>query len=89
MILITVRDVKAGTWSPPVCVQSVGAASRDFERACLQPSTAMSFAPGDFELYHIGDWNETVDGNSNGGHPQLQPFEHWYKIASGADYAKE
>ena len=89
MILITVHDVKAGTWSPPVCVQSVGAASRDFERACKQPNTAMSFAPGDFELYHIGNWNETVDAPAIGGKPELRPFEHWYKIASGADYAAE
>lgn len=90
MILITVHDVKAGTWSPPVCVQSIGAACRDFERACKQPNTAMAFAPQDFELFQVGVWNDSPTRLADlNGQPVLQPLEHWSKLASGADYAKE
>lgn len=89
MILVTVHDVKAGSWLPPICVQTVGAACRDFERACKQPNTAMAFAPGDFELYQVGEWNESVVANTHVGHPELRSFEHWHKLASGADYAAE
>lgn len=86
MILITVHDVKAGTWSPPVCVQSIGAACRDFERACKQPNTAMAFAPQDFELYQCASWQDNLDPVK---HPILVPHETWQKLASGADYAAE
>lgn len=86
MILITVHDVKAGTWSPPVCVQSVGAACRDFERACHAPNTAMAFAPQDFDLYQCANWCDAVEPDK---HPIIEPFEHWHKLASGADYVSE
>lgn len=77
MILISVRDSKAETWSPPVCVQNKAVAMRDFSRACTQSNTLMSQCPADFDLWHVGDWiKDKVEA--------IQP-EH---LANGQDFAR-
>ncbi len=78
MILISVHDSKAETWSPPVCSPTKAAALRDFGAACTRSDTMMSQAPADFDLWQVGDW---IDNKIVASQP--------LHLANGADYVSK
>lgn len=61
MILITVHDVVAGTWSNPVTAQNEGSAKRDFAQACSDKRSLLGTHPVDFQLFAIADWLPSLD----------------------------
>lgn len=56
MILISVLDQVAGTWSNPVAVQNAPSAVRDFLSACKDDRSLLGQHPEDFVLYEVGEW---------------------------------
>lgn len=57
--LVCIRDIKVGAYGQPVNVPSIGAAIRSFEDACKPGAeTDVSKHPTDFELYHLGDYDD-------------------------------
>ena len=61
MIVITVHDTVAGTWSNPVTSQNEASAKRDFLSACADKRSLLGTHPGDFRLYAIADWLPSLD----------------------------
>lgn len=56
MILISVFDQIAATWSNPVAAQNASAAVRDFLTACKDDRSLLGQHPEDFVLYEVGEW---------------------------------
>lgn len=54
MIMVSVQDVKAETFSPPVCSQNKATALRDFATAVNQPGSLLNSHPDDFVLHQVG-----------------------------------
>lgn len=63
MIIITVHDKVAGTWSPPTVAQNKDSAVRDFRTAVSNPQTIIGQHPDDFELYIVGEWITPYEAN--------------------------
>ena len=61
MIVITVHDTVAGTWSNPVTAQNEGSAKRDFLSACSDNRSLIGQHPTDFQLYVIADWLPSLE----------------------------
>ena len=72
MILITVHDSVAGTWSNPVVAQNEAAAKRDFFTACQDDRSMIGQHPEDFRLFAIADWLPSLD---EGKLPMFHAFE--------------
>lgn len=87
MILISVHDVKANTWSPPVCVQNKAAAIRDFGMACSRSDTVMGQCPADFDLWQYGEWFVPPSDDTD-SIPRLDAVVRVH-LANGADYVKQ
>lgn len=51
-----IQDVKVGFY-PPETAQTEGQMVRQFGMMVNSPSTPAGFAPADFMLYHIGDFD--------------------------------
>ena len=65
-ILVSLKDIKSGVFTPPIPFRSVGEARRAYMEAILK-DPMLSKYPDDFELYHVGDWdNETGEIASYG-----------------------
>lgn len=81
MILVSLFDTKAETWSKPSVCDSKASALRDFETLVNGDSrNLVASHPADFDLFQVGVWLQPSDGSK----PSLQnpPFEH---IANGLD----
>lgn len=61
MLIITVHDSVAGTWSNPVTALNEGSAKRDFATACADKRSLLGQHPTDFRLYAIADWLPSLD----------------------------
>lgn len=85
MILISVHDIKAETWSPPVCMPTKASAVRDFANACAKSGTVMAQCPQDFELWQVGEWHD----NGVDAAPHLHAFEQFVCLDHGADYVSK
>lgn len=84
MILVTLHDSKAGTWTPPHAVNNPAVAIREFEALVKdQQKTLVSQHPSDFSIWQIGDWSER-DGFVTG----LEASK-FIKLCSGSDFAKD
>lgn len=57
MVLVSVHDVKAETWSSPVVSQNKATALRDFSTAVNQKGSLLNSHPDDFILEQLG-WFE-------------------------------
>ena len=80
MIIITVHDKVAGTWSAPAVVQNKECAVRDFRSATSKPGSLLSEHPEDFELWIIGDWNVPYDTKK---YPVLSVFDNFEFVEVG------
>lgn len=71
--IVAIRDIKTDSYFPPQFVRSIGGFLRQLadDLGTPQPGTlaeTMSKHPGDFEVYHLGDWddqNGTFDTTDN------------------------
>lgn len=55
--VFTIYDSKADCSLDPIYQQSVGTACRAFEAACNNPETDFAKFPGDYTLFHLGEYN--------------------------------
>jgi len=53
----SVYDSKAEAYNPPAFVPAIGLASRDFVDALTADDAKMSKHKGDFDLYHVADFD--------------------------------
>lgn len=53
-----VRDLKAAAFAPPFFIQVDAVAIRTFADAQNDPSHPMSRHPADYELFHIGEFDD-------------------------------
>lgn len=86
MLLITVHDKVAGTWSPPSVVPNKQAAVRDFRTATQNPQTVIGQHPDDFELYIIGEWQTPYDSTKV---PMLSVFDNFEFVECGVSKIEE
>lgn len=59
-VLVSVYDIKADFYSPPLCCKTVNEGLRIFQDACSTPGSTLSAHPEDYKLYRLG----TFDDNS-------------------------
>lgn len=72
--ICSVRDAKTSFWAPQI-YQSIPSAIRDFSMTINAGSGAPAFAPGDFDFYHLGEFD-----SEKGTIEPVTPIE---QIASG------
>lgn len=72
MLVITVHDKVAGTWSNPVVAQNAESAKRDFATACSNTQSLIGQHPDDFQLFAVGDWHTSEDPGKD---PQLVSYD--------------
>lgn len=85
MLLISVRDRIAGTWSLPTVVQNKESAVRDFRNACRNPKLLLGENPEDFELWLIGEWTVPYESTEM---PKLSPFKQFEFVEAGVKHDK-
>lgn len=56
--IFSVHDQKAGAFLQPFFSLNVGTAQRSFETAVNDPATQFSRNPGDYTLFHIGEYEQ-------------------------------
>lgn len=56
-VVVSIHDVKAGRFSPPMCYVSLGVAARAFADAVLNEDV-LSKHPGDYSLFQIGEFDD-------------------------------
>jgi hypothetical protein len=80
LFAVAIRDIKANVFAQPYFVTSLGGAVRAFgdEIQRAEPNNLMNKHPNDFELYHIGEYDDNTGYLSPTGHVQ---------IAAGGNYA--
>ena len=54
----SIRDAKAEVFNPPFFKSTHGEAERDFHRLVNDKSSMPSQYPDDYDLYHIGEYND-------------------------------
>lgn len=75
MILISVYDMVARTWSNPVAAQNASSAVRDFLTACKDDRSLLGQHPDDFVLYEVGEWIVPSDERKNPIFTARDPFK--------------
>lgn len=79
MILVSLRDTKAETWSNPHVCQNKAAALREFGMLVNDSrGTLVSGHPADFELYQVAEISDIFDG-------VIKPSTPPVHLASGLD----
>lgn len=93
MILVSVHDVKAETYTPPYVSQSKASAIRDFEVVVndKDKKTMISQHPEDFSLFLVGEWLERVpvEGQEKKFTARLLGYCEFECLAKGVDLVKE
>lgn len=59
-ILCSIRDVKANSFGAPVLFMSVPDAVRAFGDLLSDSNTLFGKHPADFQLVHLGEWNDVT-----------------------------
>lgn len=85
MIVITVHDEVADTWSNPVCVANGESAKRDFRSACADERSLIGQHPSDFKLYAVGEW---FPSEEPGKLPRLNAFDAPVFLLQGENHDK-
>ncbi|WNK12611.1 MAG: nonstructural protein [Microvirus sp.] len=58
MNLYSLRDVKLGTYAPPMCYHNDGVAVRELGDYLEAQDSPFRKHPYDYDLYQVGEWNE-------------------------------
>ena len=56
--MFSVFDKAVGAYLQPFFVPSIGAAIRMFTDACRDDKSSFCTHPGDYTLFHLGDWDD-------------------------------
>lgn len=56
--IYAVYDKKAESFNSPVFFQNDALAQRGYQTVCRDKSTLFYSHPQDFQLYHVGDWDD-------------------------------
>jgi hypothetical protein len=80
MILISLHDDVACTWSTPVCVDTEQSAIRDFRTACSNSNSLIGQHPNDFSLWAVGEWHPSLDPDRR---PQLVSLTDYKLLCRG------
>jgi hypothetical protein len=82
MKIVAIRDIKADLWFNPSFGPSTGQFIRSFGDECTntREGNVLAQHPEDFELYEIGEWDETTG--------QFKLLEKPRQIALGSNYRK-
>lgn len=76
--VFSVRDTKSDSFGRPFFLPSIGTAIRAFgDHLNSKEDTEMRKHPGDFNLYHLGDFDDETGVFQNLGHPK--------QVAIGSD----
>lgn len=72
-VVVVVRDSAAVVYGVPMFVGSIGAAIRSFSDEVQNPreGNMLNKHPEDFELYHLGDYDDAVAEFMTEGPPKL------------------
>lgn len=58
MMMLSVRDVKADTFSPPFGASNLGSGLRSFQDVVQSPQSSINRHPEDYQLYELGQFDE-------------------------------
>lgn len=86
MILISLYDEVAQTWSIPAVSENEFSAERDFYTACANTKSLIGQHPKDFALYVVGEWHPTLDPDSR---PRLTALSDYKCICTGANFVSK
>lgn len=86
MIVITLHDEVADTWSNPVVANNEASARRDFESACADSRSLIGQHPTDFKLFAIADWQPSSEP---GALPHFKAFDSFKFLASGVPHEQK
>jgi len=75
--MVAVKDLALGGFLNPFFVPSVGIAVRHFGDECVKADSPMCAHPEDFELWHLGDFDESGAFNI---------FAQPVRLSRGVDY---
>ena len=68
--MFSIRDAKGEKYFPPFFKHSHGEAERDFVQTVKDPQTMLSKFPEDFDLYFLGEYDDTKGAMSALDTPQ-------------------
>jgi hypothetical protein len=57
LLAFAIYDSAVGSYNKPFFAPSIEAALRDFRLAVQDPKTGLQRSPGDYTLFHIGEYN--------------------------------
>lgn len=92
MVLVSIYDSKAETYTPPHPSQSKASAIREFEVLVNDGGKSMiSQHPEDFSLHLVGEWLERVpvEGQEGKFTARLLGYTEWECLAKGLDLVKK
>lgn len=69
--VVAIRDNAVEGFMPPTYIPHVGAAVREFSKMVNDPQHNFSQNPQDFDLYHLGSWND-ADGSFTPNSPPIR-----------------
>lgn len=84
LYIVATRDIVADLYGTPQYVPALGQAVRSFGDACLNstdPNNIIGKHPSDFELYHLGSFDDHTG--------QFQLLDQPKQIAVGANYRQQ
>lgn len=58
--LFAIRDSKGEMYTPPFCKATFGLAEREFSELANNPQSQIGKHPEDFDLYQLGDYEDTT-----------------------------
>jgi len=88
--IIAIRDIKADCYGQPNFVASIGAAIRSFGDECQREdqNNMLWKHPEDFELYHLGEYDDSCgEFSSKDGESDIHKA-HYTQIAIGSNYKR-
>lgn len=71
MLAFSIKDEKAGLFSPPFFVRHAAMAVRMAEQACMDKKSNLGMYPEDFALYEVGEFDEERGTLDSGLEPVL------------------
>lgn len=57
--MYTICDTKAEIYYPPFYKNTHGEAERDFQKACNDPKSTIHDNPEDFDLFYVGEYDDS------------------------------
>lgn len=67
--IVAVRDRAIDTYMRPFYVPALGAAIRSFQDELNRPDSEMGKHPDDYDLFHLGTWDDQTGEFQNLGMP--------------------